>query len=526
MSDASAAIGKKQPSRRTRAYAFLQDLGKSFMFPIATLSAMGILVGIGSAFTSPSMLQRLPLLKNPILFTIFSFMNNVGSYGFTYLPVMFAMSLPFGLAKRNKGVGAIAGLAGYISMNMGINFMLKQTHQLASPAKMTEAGQSMVLGIQSLEMGVLGGILVGLITYHLLEKYQEIKLPDAFSFFGGIRFVPIISVIEESFVGLVIPFIWPTISRGIVGLGRIIQYAGVFGPFIYGVALSILKLAGLHHILLAMIRFTDAGGTAIVKGKTVDGALNIFYAQLNAGLPISHRATAFLSQGFMPTFMFGLPAICLAIWVTAKPENRNRIKGLLISATLIAFVSGISEPTEYLFLFVAPWLYVFHTIMQGLSLSVMMLAGACMGNTDGGVLDWILFGWLQPNSQWYVLIPIGLIWFAIYFFVFRWYILKYNVKTPGREDAGEAVMSQGNGIYDPKVILAALGGKDNIVSLDNCVTRLRLQVKDPSKLDEKKLKESGALAVMKAEKSVQIVYGAQVQSVKDGVEKLINSSEG
>lgn len=512
-------------NRKTRFYAFMQNLGKSFMFPIATLSAMGILVGIGSAFTAPSMMERLPFLQNHFVNIIFTFINTVGSFGFTYLPVMFAMALPFGLAKRNKGVGAIAALAGYISMNMGINFMLQQQGKLVAEKKMQAVGQANVLGIQTLEMGVLGGILVGLITYFLLERFQEVKLPDALSFFGGIRFVPIISVIVEAFVGLIIPFIWPTFQNGIIGLGHLIQNAGIFGPFLYGIALSVLKLMGLHHILLAMIRFTDAGGTAIVGGKTVTGALNIFYAQLNAGDPISGNATAFLSQGFMPTFMFGLPAICLAIYYAAKPENRDRIKGLLISATLVAFVSGISEPTEYLFLFVAPMLYVFHTVMQGLSLSVMMLLGVHMGNTDGGVLDWILFGWLQPNSKWWMLIPVGIVWFAIYFFFFRWYIVKKNVKTPGREADNNAVMSKDTGIYDPKVILGALGGAANIVSLDNCVTRLRLEVNNPDKLDEDKLKESGALAIIKAEKSVQIVYGAQVQSVKDGVEKLMTVGE-
>ncbi|KRN28919.1 hypothetical protein IV38_GL001129 [Lactobacillus selangorensis] len=506
-------------SWKTRFYAFMQNLGKAFMFPIATLAAMGILVGIGSAFTAPSMMEKISFLRIPAVNTIFNYINTVGSFGFTYLPVMFAMAIPFGLAKRNKGVGAIAAFAGYISLNSGINFMLQQQGKLVAPAKMQAAGQANVLGIQTLEMGVLGGILVGLIAYALLEKFQEVKLPDAFSFFGGIRFVPIISVIVNSLVGLIIPFIWPTFQNGIIGLGHLIQEAGIFGPFLYGIALSVLKLMGLHHILLAMVRFTDAGGTAVVHGKVIHGALNIFYAQLNAGVPISGKATAFLSQGFMPTFMFGLPAICLAIYLTAKPENRPRIKGILISAALVGFVSGISEPTEYLFLFIAPMLYVFHTIMEGLSLSVMMLLGAHMGNTDGGVIDWILFGWLQPNSRWWLVIPVGIAWFAIYFAFFRWYILKKNVKTPGREDAGDVVMTKGAGVYDPKVILGALGGAANIVSIDNCVTRLRLEVKDPTKLDEDKLKQSGALAVMKAKNSVQIVYGAQVQSVKDGVEK-------
>lgn len=515
---------KMNKSKKTQFYAFMQNLGKAFMFPIATLAAMGILVGIGSAFTAPSMVERLPFLKIGLISTIFNFINTVGSFGFTYLPVMFAMAIPFGLAKRNKGVGAIGAFAGYISLNAGINFMLQQQHKLVAVDKMQAVGQANVLGIQTLEMGVLGGILVGLITYFLLQRYQEIKLPDAFSFFGGIRFIPIISVIMNSLIGLLIPFIWPTFQSGIIGLGHLIQRAGIFGPFLYGIALSILKLMGLHHILLAMVRFTDAGGTAVVGGKAVHGALNIFYAQLNAGTPISGKATAFLSQGFMPTFMFGLPAVCLAIYLTAKPENRQRIKGLLVSAALVAFVSGISEPTEYLFLFIAPALYVFHTIMEGLSLSVMMLLGAHMGNTDGGVLDWILFGWLQPGSKWWLLIPVGLIWFAIYYFFFRWYILRENVKTPGREDDGAAVMTKGAGIYDPKVILNALGGAMNIISIDNCVTRLRLEVKDPNKLDEDKLKQSGALAVMKAENSVQVVYGAQVQSVKDGVEKEMASS--
>ena len=513
------ATNVEKTSRKTEIYGFFQDLGKSFMFPIATLAAMGILVGLGSSFTAPAMMERLPFLKIPAVFTIFSFMNTVGSFGFTYLPAMFAMAIPFGLAKKNKGVGAISAFAGYIALNMGINFMLQQQDKLASPSKMQAVGQANVLGIQTLEMGVIGGIFVGLIVYALLERYQEIKLPDAFSFFGGIRFIPIISVILCAILGLGVPFVWPTIQGWIIGLGHVIQNAGIFGPFLYGVALAVLKLMGLHHILLAMIRFTDAGGTAVVAGKTVHGALNVFYAELNAGVPISPKATAFLSQGFMPTFMFGLPAICLAIYFTAKAKNRDRIKGILISAALVGFVSGISEPTEYLFLFVSPVLYVFHTIMQGLSLSVMALLGARMGNTDGGVIDWILFGWLQPDSRWWLLIPVGLIWFAIYFFVFRWYILKKNVKTPGREDDGAAVMTKGNGIYDPKVILGALGGAANITSLDNCVTRLRLMLNDPSKIDEDKLKQSGALAVVKADKAVQVVYGAQVQSVKDGLEK-------
>lgn len=508
---------------RTRALGFLQELGKTFMFPVSTLAFMGLLVGLGSSLTAPAMTEQFPFLQNEVVNFIFSFMNTIGGFGFTYLPVMFAMAVPFGLSNRNKGVGAIAAFAGYVSMNLAINFVLGYRGELAATEDMKLQGQSMVLGIQTIEMGVVGGVIVGLIVYNLLKRFQDIKLPDAFSFFGGIRFVPIISVLVMALVGLVVPFVWPVINMGIHGMGVAIQSAGVFGPFLYGLGVLILKPFGMHHILLALVRFTDAGGTQIVNGQAISGALNIFYAQLNAGLPISPDATAFLSQGFMPTFMFGLPAICLAIYLTARKENRPAIKGILLSATAVAIVTGISEPTEFLFLFIALPLYVFHAIMSGLALMVMSLIGVCIGNTDGGILDWIIFGIMQGSyTKWWLVIPVGIVWFAIYFFVFRWYILKFNVPTPGREENGGRALTKGNGIYDPAIILEALGGADNIVTLDNCVTRLRLNLKDVSVVDKDTIKRAGALAVVELDKhNLQVVIGAQVQSVKTGIEKLM-----
>lgn len=526
MSGAIAAAPKKQDKKplHTRALSFLQELGKTFMFPVSTLAAMGILVGLGSSLTSTMMMEKIPFLQNEAVNFIFSFMNTVGGFGFTYLPVMFAMSIPFGLAKRNKGVGAIAAFAGYVSLNLAINFVLGFRGELADAAVMKTQGQSMVLGIQTIEMGVLGGVIVGLIANAILNRFQDLKLPDAFSFFSGIRSVPIVSVITMACLGLVIPFVWPVVNMAINGLGHAIMGAGIFGPFLYGLGVLILKPFGMHHILLALIRFTEAGGTAVVDGQTVSGALNIFYAELNAGAPISSSATAFLSGGFMPTFIFGLPAICLAIYVTAQKGRRHAVKGLLLSAAAVAIVTGISEPTEFLFLFIAPALYVFHSIMSGLALMVVHLAGISIGNTDGSLLDWIIFGIMQgPQTKWYLMIPIGIVWFAIYFFVFRWYILRKNVPTPGREsdEDGEA-FTKGNGIYDPAIILKALGGPANIVSLDNCVTRLRLEVNDAKVIDQNTLKKAGALAaVVLDEHNVQVVIGAQVQSVKTGIEQLL-----
>lgn len=516
---------------KTKVLSFFQSLGKTFMFPVATLAFMGMLLGLGSAITTPAVIESLPFLGNKFVQLFFNYITTVGSFGFTYLPVMFAMGIPLGMSKRNKGVGVFAGFAGFTAMNLSINFFLKESGRLAAPELVKTSGQGFVFGIQTIEMGVLGGIIAGIIVYILHEKYQDLKMPDAFSFFGGIRFVPIVSVLVLSVVGLIIPIIWPIFSSAINSVGYIIQKAGVFGPFLYGLGLAILKPFGMHHILLAMVRFTPIGGTEVVNGEEVSGALNIFYTQLRSGVDISPKATAFLSQGFMPTFMFALPAIAVAIYFCAREEKRDAIKGLLVSGMLVAFVTGISEPIEFLFLFVAPALYVFHSIMQGLALMVVALAGVSIGNTDGGVIDLIIFGVLQGfKTKWYLMIPIGIIWFAIYFFVFKYYITKNNIETPGREKADsngeEITFSKGKGIYDPKIFIKALGGKSNIMELDNCVTRLRLVIKDIKLIDEITLKKAGSLSIVKIdEHNIQIIIGAQVQSLKTAMELEMNNNE-
>lgn len=525
---------QKSTSVKTRLFGFFQELGKTFMFPVSLLAFLGILLGLGSSLTSQAMIDKIPWLGNEMLQHLFNSMSTLGGFAFSYLPVLFAMAIPLGLSKRNKGVAAYSGFVGYMLMNMGINFMLTVTNQLADADNLRTAGQGMMLGIQTIEMGILGGIIAGLVTHVLHEKYQDMVMPDAFSFFGGIRFVPIISAIVLFLVGLLLPFIWPIFGNAITALGNLIQQAGIFGPFLYGIGVLALKPFGMHHILLAMVRFTEAGGTELVNGDKVSGALNIFYAQLNAGEPISAKATAFLSQGFMPTFMFGLPAVAIAIYMTARPENRKAIKGLLISGILVSLVTGISEPIEFLFLFVAPQLYVFHALMSGVAMMVVSLAGVVIGNTDGGIIDWIIFGIMQGNdTKWYLLIPIGIVWFMIYYFVFKWYIQKHDIKTPGRELARQdeideegnvnlKVFTKGNGLYDPAIILKALGGKENIKTLDNCVTRLRLNIEDISIVDKDTLKKAGALGVVELDAhNIQVIIGAQVQSVKTGIEMLL-----
>lgn len=517
-----------EKKRKKFSMEFLQGLGKTFMLPVALLAFMGLFLGLGSSFTSSATIDAFPFLGNEILQIIFRFMSTVGGFAFTYLPVLFAMAIPLGLARSEKGVAAFSGFVGYVIMNLSINFYLTETNSLADADNLREAGQGMVMGIQTIEMGVLGGIIAGIVVYYLHKRFYAVQLSDAFAFFSGARFVPIVTSVVLSVVGLIIPVIWPLFSTVINGIGSLIQNAGFFGPFLFGAGERLLLPTGLHHILVSMIRFTEAGGTALVGNETVSGALNIFYAQLQSGAEISGQATAFLSQGKMPTFMFGLPAVALAIYHTARPENRAAVKGLLISGVIATFVTGITEPIEFLFLFVSPLLYLFHVVMTGLGFMVMALLGVTIGNTDGGILDFIIFGLMQgTETRWYLVVIVGLIWFAIYYSVFRFAIEKFNLKTPGREIADteytkEEVSYTKKGGFNTEVILSALGGKENIVSLDNCVTRLRMVVKDVDQVDETILKKNGALGVVKLDdENVQVIIGTKVASLKNQLEDMI-----
>lgn len=517
----------KNRTMKSRLWEFFQGLGKTFMLPVALLAFMGLILGIGSSFTSPSTVEAFPFLGQPVLQILFSYMSTIGGFAFTYLPVLFAMAIPMGLVRYEKGVAAISGFIGYVIMNLAINFYLVETDRLVNTDELRQAGQGMVMGIQTIEMGVLGGIIVGIIVYVLHNRFYAIKLPDAFAFFGGARFVPIITALTFSVVGILIPMIWPIFALGIASVGAIIQGAGAFGPFLFGAGERFLLPFGLHHILVAMIRFTEAGGTEVVNGQTVSGALNIFYAQLQGGTDISSSATAFLSQGKMPTFMFGLPAVALAIYHTAFPENRKKIKGLLISGVIATLVTGITEPIEFLFLFVAPLLFVIHAILTGLGFMVMSLLNVKIGNTDGGILDFMIFGVMQgTDTKWYLVLVVGAVWFAIYYAVFRYAITKFNLKTPGREevkeDEEESSTSPTDSSYAAQV-LQALGGKENLQSLDNCITRLRLVVTDMDQVNEQVLKEQcKVLGVVKLDAhNVQVIIGPQVGVLKSQIEKLI-----
>ncbi|MCL2567537.1 MAG: maltose/glucose-specific PTS transporter subunit IIBC [Alphaproteobacteria bacterium] len=512
---------EKSKKKKLNILGYLQSLGKTFMLPVALMSAMGVILGIGSAIDV--IINTYPFLDSFLLRLTANFMMNTGGFAFSNIAVLFAIAIPLGLAREEKGVAALAGFVGFFVMNLSINFYLKETGLLLSDMSLArKAGQAVILGVHTLDTGVLGAIISGSIVSYLHNRFYTLRLPTGLSFFEGVRFVPIISAIVFAIVGLIIPLIFPLFAKLIAGIGYSIKSSGIFAPFLFAAGERFLLPFGLHHILVALIRFTDAGGSEVINNNTVYGALNIYFAEVKAGLPISPEYTRFLSQSKMLFMMFGLPGAALAIYSTARTENKLAVKGLLISGVIAAVVGGISEPIEFLFLFIAPLLYLFHAVMAGLGAMVLGILHVGIGNTDGNIIDFVIFGMLKGfTTKWYLVLPLGLLWMLIYFLIFRWAILKFDLKTPGRTDA---VMGDSLKGYGASNIIKALGGEENIVELDNCLTRLRLEVADMSLIDEKALKENGAIGVVKLnDTSLQVVIGPHVQFVKNEMQKQMKA---
>ncbi|PLL57635.1 PTS sugar transporter subunit IIBC [Klebsiella pneumoniae] len=488
-------------------WEFFQQLGKTFMLPVALLSFCGIMLGIGSSLSSHDVLTLLPWLDMPLLQAIFIWMSKVGSFAFSFLPVMFCIAIPLGLARENKGVAAFAGFVGYAVMNLAVNFWLTAKGILpTTDAAILKANNIQnIIGIPSIDTGILGAVIAGIIVWLLHERFHNIRLPDALAFFGGTRFVPIVTTVVLGLVGLAIPLVWPVFAMGINALGKMINSAGDFGPMIFGTGERLLLPFGLHHILVALSCPTTHG--------------------------FAESATRFLSQGKMPAFLGGLPGAALAMYHCARPENRHKIKGLLISGVIACVVGGTTEPLEFLFLFVAPVLYVIHALLTGLGFTIMAVLGVTIGNTDGNIIDFVVFGILHGlATKWYLVPVVAAIWFAAYYAIFRFAITRFNLKTPGRDiDTAASVEKAvagtiGKSGYNVPAILAALGGAENIVSLDNCITRLRLSVHDMSKVDAAALKAHRAIGVVQLNQhNLQVVIGPQVQSVKDEMATLMNT---
>ena len=526
---------------KDKIFGVLQRVGRSFMLPIAILPVAGLLLGVGGSFTNETMLETYGLLKvmgpGTIPYMIFTVMSDAGNIIFANLPILFAMGVAIGMAKKEKEVAALAAVIAFFIMHASISAMITIN---GGAEAMLEGATTDVVGITSLQMGVFGGIIVGLGVAALHNRFYKIELPQVLSFFGGTRFVPIISALVYVVVGIGMFFIWPVIQQGIYSVGNVVLASGYAGTWVYGLMERALIPFGLHHVFYLPFWQTGVGGTMEVAGQMVEGAQNIFFAQL-ADPSVKHfsvEATRFMSGKF-PLMIFGLPGAALAMYRTAKPEKRKAVSGLLLSAALTSMLTGITEPLEFTFLFVAPVLYVIHCVFAGLAYMLMHVFNVGVGMTfSGGLIDMFLFGILQGNKKtsWIWIVIVGIGYFVVYYFMFSFLIKKFDFKTPGREEGDNVMLytrkdveAKKNGEKEninqlSRMICAGLGGKKNISDVDCCATRLRCTVFDSAKVDEALLKSTGASGVIRKGQGIQIIYGPKVTVIKSDLEDYLETA--
>ena len=530
---------------KDKIFGVLQRVGRSFMLPIALLPVAGLLLGIGSSFTNETMLAAYGLNSvihpGTLIYTILDVMSQTGSAVFNNLALLFAMGVAIGMARKEKEVAALSGAVAYIIMNTAIQAMINAAGGVeAMPANSTTT----MLGITTLQMGVFGGIVVGLGVAALHNKFYKIELPQVLAFFGGTRFVPIVSSIVYLVVGIAMFYIWPVVQSGIAALGALVLASGYAGTFIYGLLERALIPFGLHHVFYMPFWQTAVGGTAIIDGVTVTGAQNIFFAELasKSTTVFSVSATRFMAGKF-PFMMFGLPGAALAMYQCAKPEKKKAAGGLLLSAALTAFLTGITEPLEFTFIFVALPMYAVHCVLAGLSFMLMHILNVGVGMTfSGGLIDLVLFGVMQGNAKthWVWVVVVGAVYFVLYYIIFRFMISKFDYKTPGRDDAEEVKLytradvnarSAASGSTAPAgddpvsaLIVEGLGGTANLSDVDCCATRLRCTVKDAALIRQDVLKASGASGVICKGNGVQVVYGPKVAVIKAKLEDYLENA--
>ncbi|MGL6002308.1 MAG: PTS transporter subunit EIIC [Plesiomonas sp.] len=504
-----------------------QKFGKSLMLPIAVLPAAGLLLGIGGALSNPNTLAAYPFLNIPLLQAIFTVMSSAGAIVFSNLPLLFAVGLAVGLAKSDKGTVGLAAVLGYLVMNATINSLLILNTELAT-GNLGASGQGMILGIQALDTGVFGGVIVGIMAYLLHSRYNKIELPQFLGFFGGSRFVPIITSFGAIILGTLMYLVWPVVQTGIASMGSLVETTGYIGTFIYGFVLRLLGPFGLHHIFYLPFWQTALGGSAVVDGVLVEGTQRIFFAQLaDPNTAKFFEGTARFMSGRFITMMFGLLGAALAIYHTAKPEHKKRVGSLMLTAALTCFLTGITEPLEFSFLFLAPVLYVVHAFFDGLAFMLAHIFSITIGQTfSGGFIDFVLFGILQGETKtnWMFVPVIGTVWFFLYYFTFRILITKLGLNTPGREKesveaepAGEAI----SGTERAQRIIDGLGGKSNIKDVDCCATRLRISVNDSEQVNQELIKSTQSRAIVMKGNGVQIIYGPHVTIIKNEIEEVL-----
>lgn len=532
---------KKQEENvmKDKIFGVLQRVGRSFMLPIAILPVAGLLLGIGSSFTNETVLETYGLMKvmgpGTFLNSILTVMSQAGDIVFANLPIIFAMGVAIGMAKKEKEVAALSAAIAFFIMHASISAMIS-CHGGAE--SMLSGATASVCGITSLQMGVFGGIIVGLGVAALHNRFYKIELPQVLSFFGGTRFVPIISGITYTLVGILMFYIWPVVQQGIYAVGGVVMESGYAGTWVYGVMERALIPFGLHHVFYLPFWQTALGGTMEIGGRVVEGAQNIFFAQLADPTVKQYAvsATRFMAGKF-PLMIFGLPGAALAMYKCAKPEKKKVVAGLLLSAAFTSMLTGITEPLEFTFLFVAPLLYVIHCVFAGLAYMLMHIFSVGVGMTfSGGLIDMFLFGVLQGNGKtnWIWIVIVGVVYFVVYYLLFSFLIKKMDLKTPGRDDSEEVKLytrsdvnakRNGEGAVEDELsaaICRGLGGKKNISDVDCCATRLRCTVHKAELVNDDMLKGTGASGVVHKGNGVQIIYGPRVSVIKSNLEDYLD----
>lgn len=527
----------------------LQRLGRSFMIPIAILPIAGLMLGIGAAFTNPLTIETYGLGnvlgEGTFLYYVLSVMSAIGDTVFSNLPLIFAVGIASGLAYNEKGAAGLSAATSFLIMHKVINIILE--FQGYTPETTTEeyfmsqglnsveaAKQANVfgqeLGIFTVQIGVFGGIIVGLVVAFLTNRYYDKRLPEVLSFFQGVRFVPIISVLAISIIGAIIPFVWPTIHLGISTFSEFFGRTGAIGMFFYGSLMRLLNVFGLHHAIYPLFWFTSLGGEMEVAGQVVQGGQNIYFAQLAdpSVVKFSSEATKYFMGGYLP-MIFGLPAASLAMYRAADPAKKKVVGGILFSAALTSFLTGITEPIEFTFLFVAPLLYGVHAILEGISYAVLYLLDVAVGVTfSRGIIDLTLFGFLQGNAKtnYIWILILGIPTALIYYFVFKFLIEKFDLKTPGRgEDSEDKLYTKEDSFLkevDVEEVIQALGGRENLIDVDACITRLRVTVKDTDKVADESVwtQDLKAKGMFKRGTGIQVIYGALAEVLKNEINRV------
>lgn len=505
----------------------IQLFGRSLLLPIAVMAPVGMVLGITGALVQSYMIAKIPILGNPQVNIALKSLRDIANVIFSNIPLLFAMGVSYGVAKKEKGIAVFSSVISYLILNISINVWLTVTGNLVKADVMANYGQGMVLGMQTLRLEALGGIICGLIAAKVTDRFYNLELPVAFAFFAGKKSVPIITIGITTVVGLIIPFFWQQVTAGLIYLSKYLL-SDYFGTFLSGAMNRLLIPLGLHHVWNALIRFTPAGGVYTIHGKDYIGilpALNEVLFNLGPSDPawsLMPKLTRFMAESQAINTLFAVPAIGLAMYKSAFPQNRKYVKGAIITMVLTAFLGNVTEPIEFAFMFVSPLLFIFHVIIQGIGCVFLYIMGTAVGYIRATIFDFAIFGLMYEKTGWYNIIIVGVPLAIIYYFVFTWAIKKFNIATPGRESEE---MTDNNLLKEKKyneiakIVVEGLGGKENIVNIDNCVTRLRVDLKDSALVVKEILKSSGTSGFSFPGKNhIHVVFGPHVEFVKNAVE--------